>query len=185
MATTGLGGKKGGVIVVKLAPRIPVLPGRRLVEDVVAIPVLDKLGARRDGVFNQQILRRRAVHRQMHGQRISDDYGAFQRVETVDDLPVFGDGRQLEVVAGQVERERALLVELLLGRIVLALDRPVGAPTAMFAHLHNIATGFELGGSHIEREVGAGGSVRRGEMPLADSTAVEQHIHIEVRVQLL
>ncbi len=44
---------------------------------------------------------------------------------------------------------------------------------------------MELGGGHIDREVGAGGSVSRGEMPLGDSTAVEQHVHIEIRVQLL
>ena len=44
---------------------------------------------------------------------------------------------------------------------------------------------MELGGGHIDREVGSGCCVRSREMPLADGGAVERHIHIEIRVQLL
>ena len=55
----------------------------------------------------------------------------------------------------------------------------------MLGHLHRIAAGMELGSSHIDREVGARDRVRSGEMPLADGGAIEHHIHIEIRVQLL
>jgi hypothetical protein len=121
----------------------------------------------------------------MHGQRVAGHDGTLQRVEPVNDLPVLGGRHQLEVVAGEVERKRALLVELLLGGIVLALHRPVGAPSSLLGHLHHIAPRVELGRGHIEREVGARGRIGRGEMPLADRGAVEQHVHIEIRVQLL
>src|ERR1700721_2440350 len=108
--------------VLKLAPCIPVLPGRGLVQDLVTILLLYELGARWNGVFDQQIFRRRAVHGQMHSERIARHHRTPERVEPVDDLSIFIGGRQLEVVAGKVKRQRSLLIKLLLGGVVLALD---------------------------------------------------------------
>ena len=168
MAAGGLGCKEGGAVIVELPPRVPVAPGLRLIENFVTILLLDELRARRNWIFNQKILRRRAVDRNVHCQRVPNVDGTLEWIELVDNLSIPGGGAQLEVIAGQVEREGALLVELLLGGIVLPLHRPIGAPGSVLADCNHIAAGVKLGGGNIDRKVGAGDGVRRCEMALGD-----------------
>ena len=56
MAATRLGGENGRAVIVKLAPRIPVLPGTRLVQDVIAVLVLHEFCSCRNWILDQQIL---------------------------------------------------------------------------------------------------------------------------------
>ena len=185
MAATGLSGENGCAVIEKLAPCVPIVPVSWLVAKVIAILVLYEFCSRRDWILDEQVLGGGSVHCQVDGKRVAGHHWALQRLERVFDLAPLICGHQLEVVAGQIERERALLVELLLGGIVLALHRPVGAPSSLLAHHHCIAPRMQLGGCYIEGEVYSRGRIGRGEMALADGGAVELHVHIEIGIQLL
>src|ERR1700735_4570564 len=52
VAPTRLGGENGRAVIVKLAPRIPVLPGTGLVQDVIAVLVLYEFGSCRNWILN-------------------------------------------------------------------------------------------------------------------------------------
>ena len=185
MAATGLGGENGRAVIEELAPCIPIVPAGRLVPEVIAILVLYKFCSRGNWILDQQILCGGSVHSQVDGERVAGHDWALQRLQRVFDLACLIRGHQLEVVAGQVERERALLVELLLGGIVLALHRPVGAPSSLLGHDYCVAAWMELRRRYIKLEVYPRGRIGCSEMPLADGGAVEQHIHVEIRFQLL
>src|ERR1017187_5292244 len=99
--------ENGHAIVVQFTAREPILPPWRPAFQLILVVALNEFRARGNGVFDHHILPFRTRDRQPHGDDVSRRHGASQRRGVIHDLVAIAAGHEPEIIAQDVERNRA------------------------------------------------------------------------------
>src|SRR5207249_4360449 len=149
---------------------------------LVSIVALNEFGPGGYGVFDHHVLPFGAGDGEPNGDQVAGSRGSVERREVIDDLLPILSRNELEGVAQDVERDRAVLLQFLVGRVVFGARGIVQAALSAGSDADVVDARLEFGlVENYFRSVDPRGLV---ELAGDGRGVVDEYSYAQVRVQL-